>query len=301
MKDLWNRTFEMFRSHIVLWVPCSTAAILLLVLGRLEKAGIHWLIGFFSTHRSVLGGEVSSGDLTRAQHRTMLVVYPLGTLLDLLEICLVVVAFIATKNLLQMVLEERTPNMIDALRGTAQRYREVLLFSLKYMVVLVGLEGAPLLLASYLLPSEHFREFALSKESTSAFFLAAQACLAWLLVPAAIRLLRPPGSPAVSTQERGAGTFFAVAASAGSLVLQYLIGKAEVAVMFDNRFKGGAIAVANTIIINAPQVLLFIALALLATQGSQNGGSLVTEPEISWSSRLSDWVRRAREWRGGSS
>jgi len=60
-----------------------------------------------------------------------------------------------------------------------------------------------------------------------------------------------------------------------------------------------AIAVVNTIIISAPQVLLFIALALLAIQGLGEEISIATEPEMSWSNRILDWVRRAREWRGG--
>jgi hypothetical protein len=70
--------------------------------------------------------------------------------------------------------------------------------------------------------------------------------------------------------------------------------------MLDKLWEGEAIAVVNTIIINAPQVFLFIALALLAIQESGEKTSLAAGPEMSWSNRLLDWVRRAREWRGGS-
>jgi hypothetical protein len=140
----------------------------------------------------------------------------------------------------------------------------------------------------------------LSKVLLYVFGLVGEGCLAWLLVPAAIRLLRPQGNPTISAQDRNIGVVFAVSASAGSLALEYLVGKAETIVMLDKLWEGEAIAVVNTIIINAPQVFLFIALALLAIQESGEKTSLAAGPEMSWSNRLLDWVRRAREWRGGS-
>jgi hypothetical protein len=62
--------------------------------------------------------------------------------------------------------------------------------------------------------------------------------------------------------------------------LQYLVGKAETAVILDKSWEGVAIAVMNSVAINAPQVLLFIALAMLA-QGVGEETSLEAEPEVS--------------------
>ena len=95
------------------------------------------------------------------------------------------------------------------------------------------------------------------------------------------------------------GMIFAVATSASALALEYLVGKAETALTVDNQWEGEAVAVVNTIVINAPEVLLFIALALLAMQGLGQNTTLAAEPGMSWGSRLSNWVRRAREWKGG--
>jgi hypothetical protein len=253
----------------------------MLGLGRLEKAWIHGLVGFFATQHShsVLGGDVVSTDWARGQHRAMLVGYPLATLKDFLEICVFVVALVTTKNLLDTVVQAQRPNMTAAVRGIAPRTREVLLLSLKYMVALVGLEGAPLLLASYLVTSERFREFATSKVCLFAFGLVGEGCIAWLLLPAVMRLLRPPGGPGISVYERRAGTIFAVATSAASLALEYLVGKAETIVTIDGRFEGEAIAVVSTIIINSPEVFLFIALALLATGETKKDGSLAINSE----------------------
>jgi hypothetical protein len=65
MEKLWKRTFQLFRRHILLWVPCSIAGILMIALGRLQKAEIRWLFGFFGTQRSALGGVVPSADLSQ--------------------------------------------------------------------------------------------------------------------------------------------------------------------------------------------------------------------------------------------
>lgn len=252
----------------------------MLELDRLEKAKIHWLLRYFTTQHSVLGGEVPSPDLSQAQHRVMMVIYPLATLKNFLEICFFVMALVATKNLVQMVLEEQRPDMISTLRGIVPRSREVLLFSLKYMVVMAVFGGVLLGLASSPLSPEHLHELFTSKIFLFVFGLIGEGCLAWLLVPAAIRLLQPPGSPTILAHGRKMGAVFAVAASAGSLALQYLVGKAEATVVLENQWESHAIAAVNTIIINAPQVLLFIALALLAIQVLGEESSLVEEPEI---------------------
>jgi hypothetical protein len=252
-----------------------------LALGRLEKAWIHGLVGFFATQHShsALGGDVVSTDWARGQHWAMMVGYPLATLKDFLEICLFVVALVTTKNLLDMVVQTQRPNIIAALRGIAPRTREVLLLSLKYMVALVGLAGAPLLLASYLVTSERFREFATSKACLFVFGLVAEGCIAWLLIPSVLRLLRSPGGPEIAVFSRRVGTFFAVATSAASFALEYLVGKAETTVMVDSRWEGEAIAVVSTIIINSPEVFLFIALALLAAGEARKDVSLAMNPE----------------------
>jgi hypothetical protein len=239
-------------------------------------------------------------DLSQVQHQMMMVMIPQGTLKQFLEICLFVVALATTKSLVKMILDAQRPDMIAAVKGLVPKYREILLFSLKYMAVMAFFGGV-LLLASYVLTPEHFKEIAVSKIFLSAYGLVAEGCLAWLLVPSAIRLLRQPGSYAVSMQDRQTGTIFAVAASAVSFGLEYLVGKAESMLILDNQWESDAIAAANSVIVNTPQILLFIALALMAIQTLEEGTSIAAVPEMDWGRQLSDWVRRAREWRGGSS
>lgn len=300
MKELWQKAFRLLRGHIVLWVPCSAAGILMLALGRLQSAGIRWLIRFFSTQHSVLGGEVQSGDYFEALHRAMFVIYPLGLVKQFLDVLFFVVALVFTKNLVQSILEEQKPDMHSAVRGILPRFGEVLLFSVKYMAVMAVFAGILILFGSSPITSDRFHEFLLSKKYLLyAFSLVSEGCLAWLLLPAAIRLLRPQGSPVISTRAREMGIVFAVATSAAALALGFLTGKIGSGIRLDNQGEGLVVAVVNTVIINVPQILLYIALALMAIEELNDETSHSAEPEISWSSKFSDWVRRGREWRNG--
>lgn len=265
MLGLWTRTFALFRRHFVLWVPCSVAAILMLAAGRLERIAFRWLFLFFLTQRSVLGGAAAfTGDIAEAQHRAIMVLTPIGLLRQFFEVCLFVMALIATKELVNMLLEGRRPAMIMAARPALNRYREVLLFSVKYMVLSeVFLLAFAALPTSRVMP-ERVQAIALSRPFVYTFGLVAQACLAWLLMPAALRLLRTPGRPTAATEERKLGTVFAVATSAAALGLQYSAGKAEAAYIVESQWEDWALALINTVVVNVPMIILFIALALLA-------------------------------------
>lgn len=252
----------------------------MLGLGKLESAEIHWLMRFFATEHSVLGGEVSSPDLAQAQHRAMMVVYPSGLLKYFLEVCFFVVALAVTKNLVHMILNEQRPDMIDAVRLVLPRSREVLLLSLKYMAVLAVFGGVLVVLGGSPLTSDRIHELFLRKAFFYVFSLAGQACLAWLLMPTAIRLLQPPGTPTVSAESRRLGTVFAVAGSACALAIEYLVDMAESTAIFEKVWERYAVAVVNTVIINTPQVVFFIAITLLALQASGEEKSFAANSEI---------------------
>jgi hypothetical protein len=148
MKELWRKSFELFRRLLILWLPSLLAGVVMLPLAKLQRAAIRWLIGYFSTQHSVLGGEVASGDLTQAVHQTMMIIYPLGLLKQFLEVCLFVVALVTTKNLVQMILEEGKPAIITGVQAIVPRWRDVLIFSLKYMAGMAVFGGLLLVLTT---------------------------------------------------------------------------------------------------------------------------------------------------------
>ena len=181
MKELWSRTFELFRRHTSLWVPCAVATLAMLALARLDKAAISLAFRWFMTERSALGGVVPS-NAGEAEHRARFVVYPLGLCREFLGVCAFVVAFAVTAKLVGMIIEEQRPGLMGALRGIAPRWRGILLFSLQYMVVNgVALAVVGLLILSPT-ASGRARELAASKVLLYAMGLVWEGCLAWLLV-----------------------------------------------------------------------------------------------------------------------
>jgi len=266
MKELLRRTLDLCSRHIALWVPCSVAGILAFGLGELQRIEIRWVYRFFATQHSMLGGEVLSSDLAQVQHRTMLVMYPLGLLKVLLEVCLFVMALAATSNLVQMLREKQAAGIIAAVRRVFPRFAEVLLFSVKYVLALTVIGAFMIVLTGSPLASERVQRLLVSKAFLYLYGLAVMAGIAWLLVPSAIRLLRPPGDSTVSNKIRRLGVVIAVAATAGTQALQYLVGKLEAGAILKTQWERVAISVVNTLVVNAPQVLLFIALSLLAVQ-----------------------------------
>ncbi|MCL2649347.1 MAG: hypothetical protein FWD61_20525 [Phycisphaerales bacterium] len=267
IKELWWQTFELFVTRPVLWVPCSIAAVLYFVLNRLQKIWNYWLAEFFATQHSVLGGTEPVAEPLKASFKAMWFISPLGFLKGFVVVCSFVTALFITKELVDMALDKQRLRMIAAARDIMPGCRGILLFSLKYLVAF----GAGLLFTIFLMPTspimpERFDRITTSTEYTHVVILLMFACVAWLLMPSAIRLLRPQSSSKVSIEERTMGTIFAVVASEGSWALGYFVGKVEYSLELNSQWGWWAVSVLNTIVINLPQVILFIALALLAIQ-----------------------------------
>ena len=266
----------------MLWVPCTIAGILMLTLGRLEEAEIHWVLNFFATQHSALGVEVPSSDGASVQIGAVMVTYSVGYLKQFLEGCLFVVALAVTSNLVRSIVEGQSPDMAVALREVKPQGWEVLLFTVKYMLILAVVAGVLIALSGFSQTSNHFHELLSSKVIRSAYRLVGEGFLAWVLLPAAIRLLRPPDSPAISAQGTKLGVLAAVTTSMAALALKYLVGKSEAAFVIHNQWESWAINVINTVILNAPQVFLFITLAMLASQGLGEERRPRQKQSLSW-------------------
>ena len=82
-------------------------------------------------------------------------------------------------------------------------------------------------------------------------------------------------------KDRLTGALFATGTSAGALALQFLLSKAETTVLIQSRWEGEAFSVVNTLLVNVPNIVLFIALALLAIE-NRNQGTVLHESSASF-------------------
>ena len=208
-----------------------------------------------------------ASDLSQAQHHALMVTIPLGLCKQVLEVSFFVVALAMTAKLVGMILEEQTPDLNVALRGIAPGWRRILLFSLKYMVAFGAMATIMILPISSGQISYRLLEIAASKAFVYSVTLVLTGGVAWLLIPAAIRLLQAPDVAPVPVECRRLGTIFIVLTSAAALALENIVGWAEATVMLDNQWELTVVSALNSIVVNAPEVLLFVALALMARQG----------------------------------
>jgi hypothetical protein len=198
---------------------------------------------------------------------------PLGLCRYFLCVCFFVVALAVTAKLVETILEEKKPELSVALRGTVPEWREILLFSLKYLAALAALSAVMLLSTSSALISYRLSVIVASKAFLYSVGLVLEGGVAWLLMPAAMRLLQSPDVTPVSVQCRRRGTVFVVFMSALALALGDIVGMAEARVMLDNQWELSAVSALNSIVVNAPEVFLFISLSLLASGYSREADS----------------------------
>jgi hypothetical protein len=208
-----------------------------------------------------------------------MVTIPLGLCRQFLEVLVFVAAFLVTVNMVGVLLVSQRPEWLKVLKEIVSRWRAVLLFSLTLMVAMGVLAGLLFLPASYLLKSAHLQQVAASRAFILSETLIFVTCLAWVLLPAAIRLARASGGPSASDQDRKIGVAYVVIASAIAFALEHAIGWAENAVVLHNNWEVALLSAVNSILESAPNILLFIALALLSL-GRADSPKPSTDPDL---------------------
>ena len=230
---------------------------------------IHGIFGWISTehYHSALGGDVVTYDARDAWHLALAYSSPLSFVKDAVEVVAFVLALAVTAKMVGMIVEEQRPDLRAALRGIATQWRAILLFSIKYMAGLGAMLALLALLTASATNSLKSLAILASKEFLYSFSMAAVGCIAWVLMPSAMRLLQAPRLVPVSGEHRMSGAILMVITSGIALAAGDILNWAEAGVTFDNQVEVFALSVANTIVENVPEVFLFIALALLARQG----------------------------------
>jgi hypothetical protein len=271
MKDLWRKTWELFREHwIVLWLPYACADFVNLGRETLNKVVARMIFNRLSMSHSVLGGSYTSSDLYAAQRRALIVSIPFSLAAQFLTACAYVVAFLVIARLVETIRREPTSDYTMSLGEIAPRWRNVLLFALKFCIAYAVLtwaafEGMAFLRNSVLHPTD-----SPSKLLISILALVVIACITWLLIPAAFQLVRNPAASAISVEERKIGIAFAVLGVAASLALGEAIQRAERGFAITSNAEWTGLSAMNLVLVSLPEALAFIALALLALGREEN-------------------------------
>ena len=217
-----------------------------------------------STSHSVLGGSYTSSDLYAVQRRALIALIPFSLAAQFVTACTYVVAFLVIARLTDTIRRKPTPDYTMSQREIAPRWRDVLLFALKFCIAYAVLTWAAFEGMAFLRKAVLHSTDSPSKLSISLLALVVIVCITWLLIPAAIRLVRNSSTGAISVEERKLGLVFAVLGVAASLALREAIQRAERGFTTTSNAEWTALSAMNLVLVSLPEALAFIALALLA-------------------------------------
>lgn len=274
MIPLLRKSVELLRENPILWLPYLIAELSAIGIWRLrgmaQKSIFHW----FMTQYSVLGGEVPVAPTDHdALAKAGLTYTPVGLASIFTVVCLFVVAFMVTAKMMDAVGQEQKIQVKEILAGLGLRWGSIFLFSFVCLVTFAVFAGGAAALLVLVLYRAHHLDLRNSPIFTFGMLPILMGCATWLLMPKAIRLLCADRTVLIPSEakKRGAITAF-IAVEAGEL-LGVILSKAEAPVQLSTQLGWSLLAAFNSIVANAPDVLLFIAIALLATENSEEAAS----------------------------
>jgi len=266
MQRLCSRVAELLRSHPILWLPYVVAHLLAVGLWRLRGLAQARIVHFFTTSGSVLGGDtgVPQSDPS-ALTRAFAAYLPIGITSIVAVVYLFVIALLATATVVHSIEREHRLDQKEMLGELVAEWRRALLFALRFLITLVACAAALLTPTYYSLIQMHRWSLVRSVWFEAAMAPIIVGCVAWLVMPSAIRLLRGTTTP-VSAQQRTLGTIQTILAVEAGIAIGYLVPKFESAMLLDSRWEAIALSVSNSVVANAPLAVLFVGLSVLANQ-----------------------------------
>ena len=272
MQEICRRMTELLRNHPILWLPYIAAHLLAICLWQfrgLAEKGIFHLFTTGHSH-SVLGGDIAFHRYDSATLARASIAYaPIGIATIVAVVCLFVAALLATANIVDSIEREQRPEGREILKSLAAHWRKIILFALRFLITFGAFAAATMIPSYYLLYLAHRQDLLTSFWLVDGLMLIVVGCTAWLIMPATMRLLGGETVVQVSAQTRNQGAILAILAVEAGAVIGFFVPKLEASMMLNTRWEITALSVFNSVIANAPDALLFIALALLAAEFSK--------------------------------
>jgi hypothetical protein len=274
MKELCRKTLELFRTNPILWIPYVCAELSTYVLSWFDKAAskriMNWAMT--QTQHSVLGGETQTFD-TAGFAKGALLSTPIKVGTPIANFLLYMMAFVVTASLVSAILADRRPNLSAAVSSLRAYPRNFLLFFLKFCLVEVVV-SVPYVAAWLLVTYTHLGvlispSFLGTAADTYVWPPLIGVCVTWFFAPMAITLLRPSGEPALAEGQMRLGRYAAMIGVGATFVIQYLVRMSEKRVTLDSNIEWTVLHAFNSLLINFPFILIFIALALVAAEEAQ--------------------------------
>ena len=265
MRERWRKTVEMFWEHPVLWLPYIVAESCSAVVTFVGTWIRHQIVNSFLVTHSVLGGESTHLDPGRV-HNALIFSAPVEVAQHLLDTILAAVALVWTARCVESILAGESTALASALRRLKADQGRILWFALKFAacvlagVLLLYAIGTPL---TIILNQKFGASITVSSWLFGGTIVTAAA---WIATPWAITLLRDADSPPIKRDEIRVARTLAVLVAASTVVLGFAYNSIRHRIQVGSPIEGKMVGAIAGLIVNSPQILLFIAFALLSSR-----------------------------------
>lgn len=271
MKILIRQVARFCRDHPVCWVPLLMGTAAAMVLNAAAKFGRHRILEWAGARQSVLGGQ-SSMPLTNPEtmHRALFASGIFGTVMNLLLILVMTIAFVATARLAERVLEGEAPSAAEILRALAIQFRSIAWFSLQYGVCLflVTLIGSLV----FQLP-DVARLFAFTFLNTRppiwGLVLLEVMAVAYMLAVPAMRLVSPGESASRSRELEATARELGLWYAGSSAVLQWGWDLVRSNVRFAPAVSATAADCAASLVMSIPLLMLAVSFVMITAPAAE--------------------------------
>jgi hypothetical protein len=246
-------------------LPYLAAELVAICLWRLRELAQSGIIHWFTTGHSALGGEIPLPPRDySALTRGFIAYLPIAIVTIVAVVWLFVAAFLVTAAMVRSIEREQALDERKILADIATGWHRILLFALKLLVTLgVFFAGTTALLFSLLFIA-HRQDLLRSPWMIVAMLPIAVGGSVWTVMPAAMRLLKQEPARLDSIQTRNQGAILAILTSEAGVALGLLTSKLETPMLITSHWEFTALSIINSVIANAPDTILFVALVLLA-------------------------------------
>jgi hypothetical protein len=271
MRQLWSNAANLLWQHPILWLPLLFADLSAFSLGEVQKLLAYAIAVWSLQEHSVLGNAPYTNiHRDTSQVWEQLLTSSSGLLIQFLSVCLYTAAFLITANLVRLFLQNLSPNAWSAVKSANLRLPAIFSFSLKLFVL-------SFVIALFITTPLYFFFFRSHLGSTVAtpphfaygLTLLVSLCVAWIITPAAITLLRPPNFKPITSKTIMRGIGSSILTVIASTTLAFLAQIAQRSLLSNSAHMQPiaiqAIHAIASLLTSVPYIFLFIVLALLAT------------------------------------
>lgn len=261
MRELWLNTWRLAGGYPVLWLPYVCAELISVCVWRVRGVAEQAILHHFMVVTSVLGGTVGTHPDPGAFSKASLAYLPVGFVAVMSVVFIFVIAFVVTAKIVEEALRGNSRRLGGTLSEAIRPWDRILVFGFKLLILCTGFM-LPIAFLIVLYAPREYDAYSTSLRTILVAFMST--CVAWTVLPSAVKIVRDSDTASISKEARNFAALVAGAASISGVLLAVFASRLERGISYTAQWQGATVSALNSILANAPDVVLFIAVGVIA-------------------------------------